>query len=45
MVNGWSALLEATATWDVRENESKRDKARRPSTSMPVPTSAEIFRD
>src|SRR5438105_14611008 len=44
MVNGWSALREATATWDVRENESRSDRARRRNTSMPVPITAEIFR-
>src|SRR2546421_6656038 len=41
MVNGWSALLEANAGWDVRGNESRSDRARRPSASMPVPTSTE----
>src|SRR5712692_9740261 len=43
LVNGWSALLDAIATWDVGDNESRRDRARRPSTSMPVPTSSGSF--
>src|SRR6266516_5759814 len=43
MVNGWSVLLEANALWDDRESESRRDRARRPSTSIPVATRTRIF--
>src|SRR5437763_10739731 len=43
MVNGWSALSEASAPWDVRESESKKDSVRRPRTRIPVPTSTAMF--
>src|SRR5947209_13904879 len=36
MVKGCSAVLEADATWDARESESRRDRASRPRTRRPV---------